>query len=54
MKNEIVFAAFRVDEEKSIFYRKYKTMKGFLGSLKAVIESQRPDYISIRVIKKDE
>jgi len=53
MKREIVLAAFSVSEDKSIFYRKYKTLIGFTKSIKSVIESMDPDYISVRIIKPE-
>jgi hypothetical protein len=49
---EIVIAAFSIEEDKAVFYRKYKTLKGFQRAIKAVIESLNPDYISVRIIKK--
>ena len=48
----IVLAAFRTDSEGSVWYSKYKTIKGFLTSMEEVLKTREPDYISIRVIRK--
>jgi len=48
---DIVMACFRVDEEKSLKYQKYKTVKGFQKAIGKVIKELEPDYISVRVIR---
>jgi len=49
---EIVLAAFKVTEIKSVAYKKYKTIKGFVKGIARVIEELEPDYISVRIIKE--
>jgi hypothetical protein len=50
MIKEIVMAGFSINKSNSLFYKRYKTVKGFLKGLEIGLDLS-PDYISIRIIK---
>ena len=50
MKETYVLAAFNVEEEKSIMYRKYKTLEGLARGVKHAM-ILNADYISLRRIQ---
>ena len=54
MVKTIVIAAFKITDEKSIYYQKFKTTKGAAIAFMHVIDDLEPDYISVRVIKNGE
>lgn len=53
MSEQYVMAAFKVDQSKSIVYRKYKTLDGISEGVRFAL-SMRADYISIRRVKVEE
>jgi len=47
-------ASFRHDQETSVEYKKYKTLKGLKKHIEHLVEDTEVDYISLRIIRKDE
>lgn len=47
---ELVIAAFKTTESKSILYRRYKTIEGLHNGITQAIQSGA-DYISLRIIR---
>lgn len=50
---EMVIAAFKTSESKSILYRRYKTIEGLHDGITEAIQ-RGADYISLRIIKTEE
>ena len=51
MTETYVLAAFNVDEEKSIMYRKYITIHGLARGVTHAMDSLKADYVSLRRIQ---
>jgi len=49
---KIVLVAFRIDEEKSVAYRKYSTVANLQRGIKQVMEEVRPHFMSIRIVEE--
>lgn len=50
-EDKYVLAAFNVNEEKSIMYRKYTTLIGLSRGVTHAMDSLKADYISLRRIQ---
>ena len=49
-----VLTGFRVDEERSVYYRKCKSLEELKRALVVAFERKGADFVSIRKVKKDE
>lgn len=52
METKYIIAAFNVDQEKSVFYRKYKKIESVTKKIEELLKSNKVDYISFRVINR--
>jgi len=49
---EFRVAAFRHDQERSVSYRPFKTVKGLLRHIAHLAEATDVDYVSLRIIRE--
>ena len=53
-RERYVLAAFNIDEDNAIMYRKYFTIPGLNRCFKHAIDAIKADYISLRIIRPKE
>lgn len=47
-----VAVGFKIDNPRSIFYVKEKTLEAFIPMLKAKIKDKNPDFVSLRFVRE--